>query len=309
MKQLFLLLICNAFFIGIASAQNYDNIVNYHINGSPTYGVKIKTNLPFVPDKGMPTITITGYSYGTQETINLTLVTYVWFDAPYIDPSTAYFYNPAVSSAGSYTPPIYLSNEGGKIVIYINDRVYFQRFTVSAYAQGNQELPEYFQGWTAVDEPLVGTKSVLVPYKNKFSGTLTMPGTGIWQSDGNVGIGTINPKERLSVNGNMRAHEIKVEVANWPDYVFDNEYKLPSLQETGEYIKANKHLPGIPAAVEVKENGISLGAMNSALLKKIEELTLYLIEKEAQLKNQQDVNVNMENRLSILEHHLKIKSN
>ena len=95
---------------------------------------------------------------------------------------------------------------------------------------------------------------------------------------GNVGIGTANPTEKLSVNGKIRAHEIKVETANWPDYVFAKNYELPSLDETEKHIQKNGHLPGIPSAEEVKANGVDLGEMNAKLLKKIEELTLYLIE-------------------------------
>jgi hypothetical protein len=96
--------------------------------------------------------------------------------------------------------------------------------------------------------------------------------------DGNVGIGTINPNEMLSVKGKIRAQEIKVETSGWPDYVFAKDYQLPSLQETDRHIKDKGHLPGIPSAEEVKCNGIDLGEMNAKLLKKIEELTLYLID-------------------------------
>jgi hypothetical protein len=95
---------------------------------------------------------------------------------------------------------------------------------------------------------------------------------------GNVGIGTNTPKEKLSVNGKIRAHEVKVETANWPDYVFSPSYKLPDLKETEKFIKANNHLPDIPSAAEVEKEGVNLGEMNARLLKKIEELTLYLIE-------------------------------
>ncbi|SMD08285.1 hypothetical protein [Pedobacter africanus] len=98
-----------------------------------------------------------------------------------------------------------------------------------------------------------------------------------------VGIGTSDTKGyKLAVNGKVRAHEIKVETANWPDYVFAKDYKLPTLQETEKHIKDKGHLPGIPSAGEVKANGIDLGEMNAKLLKKIEELTLYLIEKDKQ---------------------------
>ena len=97
---------------------------------------------------------------------------------------------------------------------------------------------------------------------------------------GNFGIGTTTPTEKLSVNGKIRAQEIKVEASPWPDYVFAKEYKLPTLQETEKHIKEKGHLSGIPSASEVKTNGIDLGEMNAKLLEKIEELTLHLIEME-----------------------------
>ena len=108
----------------------------------------------------------------------------------------------------------------------------------------------------------------------------------ILKSGGNVGIGISNPTEKLSVNGKIRAQEIKVETANWPDYVFAWDYKLPSLKETEKHIKEEGHLPGIPSAEEVKANGVELGEMNKKLLQKIEELTLHLIEQNKQLQLQ-----------------------
>ncbi len=101
--------------------------------------------------------------------------------------------------------------------------------------------------------------------------------------NGNVGIGTSLPTEKLAVNGKIRAQEIKVENANWPDFVFAKSFKLPTLQETEKHIKEKGHLPGIPSAEEVKTNGVDLGEMNAKLLQKIEELTLHLIEKDKQI--------------------------
>ncbi|NTE04322.1 hypothetical protein G6M26_06405 [Agrobacterium tumefaciens] len=103
---------------------------------------------------------------------------------------------------------------------------------------------------------------------------------------GNVGIGTISPKERLSVNGNIRAKEIKVEAENWPDYVFYKDYDLLSLPELQSYIKENGHLPEMPSAGNVEQEGIELGEMNKKLLKKVEELTLYLLAKDHELEAQ-----------------------
>ena len=112
---------------------------------------------------------------------------------------------------------------------------------------------------------------------------------GISQSDlterlrisgaGNVSIGTKDSKGyKLAVNGNILATEIKVQAAPWPDYVFSKSYKLPALHSVEKHIKAEGYLPDMPSAKEVESNGINVGEMNVKLLKKIEELTLYLID-------------------------------
>ncbi|MES2653136.1 MAG: hypothetical protein V4663_15450 [Bacteroidota bacterium] len=105
--------------------------------------------------------------------------------------------------------------------------------------------------------------------------------------NGNVGIGTSTPTDKLSVNGNIRAKEIKVETSGWPDYVFDTDYRITSLKKLEEYIKINKHLPEMPSAKIAEQEGINLGEMNKLLLKKIEELTLHLIEKNKAIENQE----------------------
>lgn len=102
---------------------------------------------------------------------------------------------------------------------------------------------------------------------------------------GNVGIGTTVPDSKLTVKGDIHAEEVKVDLSvPGPDYVFSADYDLKSLEEVQNYIKTNGHLPNIPSATEMEENGIQLGEMNMKLLEKIEELTLYNIQLLKQFK-------------------------
>ena len=98
--------------------------------------------------------------------------------------------------------------------------------------------------------------------------------------DGKVGIGTTTPDATLAVKGQIHAQEVKVDLngAVAPDYVFATNYQLPTLDYIKTYIDRNKHLPEVPSAQEMETNGVNLGEMNMLLLKKIEELTLYVIE-------------------------------
>lgn len=104
---------------------------------------------------------------------------------------------------------------------------------------------------------------------------------------GNIGIGTISPSEKLCVNGNIRSKKLIVTQTGWSDYVFNKNYKLSPLSEIEQYIKTNKHLPDIPSAKEAEKDGIDVGDTQALLLKKIEELTLYVIAMEKQNTKQQ----------------------
>ena len=84
--------------------------------------------------------------------------------------------------------------------------------------------------------------------------------------------------------GGVFCSEITVQVAPFPDYVFNADYELMTLQELEKYITENKHLPNIPTAKEVEEQGLSLGDMQVKQMEKIEELTLYIIALEKRIK-------------------------
>ena len=109
---------------------------------------------------------------------------------------------------------------------------------------------------------------------------------------GSLCIGTTNPNTyQLAVNGSAIFTKAVVKLfANWPDYVFKKDYLMPSLDSLAAYIRANNHLPDMPSAEEIKDKGIDVGANQAALLKKIEELTLYLIrQNDIQQAQQQEI--------------------
>ncbi len=113
-------------------------------------------------------------------------------------------------------------------------------------------------------------------YRSNFS--LLSNGTTVFHH--NVGIGTAIPREKLSVNGTIRAKEIIVTQKNWPDFVFQPAYQLMSLEALEQFIAENGHLPDIPSAGKIAKEDLRLGEMQAKLLQKIEELTLHLIEMQ-----------------------------
>jgi len=105
-------------------------------------------------------------------------------------------------------------------------------------------------------------------------------------NDGEVVIGRTTPAAGylLSVNGKIMCEELQVQLdGNWPDYVFSDNYKLRSIYSLEKYINQNKHLPNIPPAENVEEEGISIGEMQRKMMEKIEELTLYTIQQQKEI--------------------------
>jgi len=109
---------------------------------------------------------------------------------------------------------------------------------------------------------------------------------------GNIGIGTTDPDAKLAVKGDIHTKEVRVDVtgAMAPDYVFEKDYNLISLPELETYLKQNKHLPEVPSAKEFEAEGMKLKEMNLLLLKKVEELTLYVIEQQKRIEKLEKLN-------------------
>ena len=108
-------------------------------------------------------------------------------------------------------------------------------------------------------------------------------------TSGNIGLGTYTTtvngiSYRLAVNGSILAKEVRVRT-DWADYVFAKDYKLMSLNELEKYITTHQHLPEVPSATEVETQGIDVGKSNALLMKKVEELTLYIIRLNKKIES------------------------
>ena len=131
-------------------------------------------------------------------------------------------------------------------------------------------------------QPDVGDKTCYKGVAIGYEASIAVPVGTHLMVNGNVGIGTTSPDEKLTVDGKIHAREIIVDT-DIADFVFEDDYQLASLSEVEEFIEKEGHLPEIPCTAEVEENGVSLGEMNTKLLQKIEELTLYIIEQDKRI--------------------------
>ncbi|WP_343702299.1 hypothetical protein [Chitinophaga sp.] len=128
-------------------------------------------------------------------------------------------------------------------------------------------------------------------------------------NDGHVEIGTQTQTSALTVNGPVAAVKVKVKQNVWADFVFDPNYALPSLYELETFIKKHQHLPAIPTAKEVAQNGLDLGETQAKLLQKIEELTLYIIAQNKNLDALKRLVAEQDNRLKKLANSLTALEN
>jgi hypothetical protein len=185
-----------------------------------------------------------------------------------VEVNTASAYNSNMGSLISYNEParlVYLTYNGDKyIAVEIANGPMMYSISFTGYANNETLQVVYDQNVTNVTD-FTSLNSIIL-------------------QAGNVGIGTKSPDATLTVNGNIHAKEVKVDLTvPAPDYVFEGEYNLRSLDEVEVFIKQQKHLPGIPSAATMEKNGIDVGEMNMLLLKKVEELTLYVIELKKEI--------------------------
>ncbi|MBT1697552.1 hypothetical protein KK083_11740 [Fulvivirgaceae bacterium PWU4] len=150
--------------------------------------------------------------------------------------------------------------------------------------------------WNGISEELASISGVFkdsnqgnygnLVFKTRTNDQVKLETKMVILSNGNVGIGTNEPGTfKLAVNGKIWSQEVNIAMTNpGPDYVFEKDYNLLSLAELEAYIKANKHLPEVPSAKEMDAEGLNIKEMNLILLKKVEELTLHLIEANKKIE-------------------------
>ena len=135
---------------------------------------------------------------------------------------------------------------------------------------------------TASNESTVyGVYSTVSGGSKRWAGYFT---GGDMYVSGNVGIGTTTPYYNLDVAGIIRAHQVKINTNTGADFVFYEDYNLRPLDEVHSFIQTNRHLPEVPSAADMIENGLDMGEFQIKLLQKIEELTLYIIAQDKRIK-------------------------
>jgi len=156
-----------------------------------------------------------------------------------------------------------------------------------------------WSSFTSIQEldPKVGSNST--NFLSKWDGS-ALVSSNIFSNGTFVGIGTSNPVTgyQFAVDGKIICEEVKVQTsAAWPDYVFEKDYQLMELTELSRYINTNKHLPGIPNADEIGNNGVSMGEMTRLMMEKIEELTLHLIDQNQKIEELQKKNSELQEQI------------
>jgi hypothetical protein len=204
-------------------------------------------------------------------------------DAERLDGQDSGYYLPsntwAISAAASIT------NAGSGMVISSAERSKLTE--LEAYTNAAQTAFDWGDhGGAGYITGAAATNSFVKKAGDTMSGALNLPAGGlvvgttqlVVTASGCVGIGISSPTNALAVNGTVRAKEVIVTLNGWPDYVFEKDYKLMPLPEVERFIKSNGHLPGIPSAHEVASSGVRVGQTQADLLRKIEELTLHVID-------------------------------
>lgn len=255
----------------------YNNI--YSASASPTYGAYLLTNN-----------SSTGTTYGVYSKINSGTGIKYGFYSWIPDPGTSEFRYGIFSDA---------RGTGAKAGMFLGDLEARGKFILSGNTQGRFAFISSPAATTTIGEQSLSIQPNNTSGQDDWdaNNALTFFNSGLLQKYTTLQsekVFTIYrpdlSNEVFQINGNGVVHATEVNVmlpVNFPDYVFQPSYKLMPINEVSNFIAANGHLPNVPSAATVAEEGINLGEMTKVLVEKVEELTLYIIQQQAAMDKQQ----------------------
>lgn len=227
--------------------------------------------LAYINYDKMPSLVVLNNSYYGTSGIPLPKIRILAPASTYSGSAVEVYVNPVGSNAESFL---------------IEDNTQSSGWTAIGWQQvstGSGDQDGVPAGFTAC---VLGLKDLVTGFATK-SGTQASYVNGNFYTSGNILLGKTtqtNTAYKLDINGTVRANELVVNTTG-ADFVFDSAYRLPPLNGVAEYIKTRHHLPDIPSAREMRAGGLSVGDNQTKLLQKVEELTLYLIEQQKQIKD------------------------
>lgn len=185
--------------------------------------------------------------------------------------------------ATSMSLVLYNSNIGKENIVGIRNGA-----TIDIYLKINMTYTRYYYRRT-----MSGYSTITALSDQPFLSSLPEGDYVINCVDGSIRANQLNALNSI-IDGKLEAKEIKVTTAPGADFVFEENYNLQSLEEVESFIKENKHLPDVPSAAAMEEQGVNLAEMNKLLLQKVEELTLYMIEQEKARRELEDCLLRLE---------------
>jgi hypothetical protein len=253
------------------------------------------------------TVRMTGLKIPTNANIGYVLTSNSTGDAFWIDPTLGYYWQRNLNNdiyrmtkVGIKTQnPLYDLDVAGSLGI---------KDDIKGYSTGNLFDALRIYGSAETDAPLIEIGRAGITVKKGIKLICPDP-TGDIQMHINSAVAVVfephlarfgydGYEMGMNVNGKINATEVQVKLDAWQDEVFDVDYALMDLNDLETYISANRHLPEVPAESEVISNGINVGEMNALLMKKIEELTLYVIDLK---KENEEIKTRLENLIKVTE--------
>ncbi|MEN8194803.1 MAG: hypothetical protein ABFS12_18425, partial [Bacteroidota bacterium] len=199
----------------------------------------------------------------------------------------------------NWFPGVTIQNEIGRSVLYLKGTT-----SASNSSSTQIKLADLANGmtWDILNKKntfILVSNSDGTDYQEAFKLEFGAPTNSLTiNSNGDVGIGTWSNEHKLAVAGSIITEEVIVKLqSNWPDHVFNDDYQLPELADVKQFIQENNHLEGIPSENELQNNGINLANIQSKLLQKIEELTLYIIKQDEDINKLKDELVTLRNKI------------